>query len=542
MPADVLFLDATDQSGAEIEIIKKLKLSVIQCRSVAAAEQNLHSALVTVVAKLGTQKDKSDSGFELLRRAKTKYPALNVVIYSYSAIRKPEIKALCLAHGAALVSADFEKEVIPQIKAWLDQTPPAASKVRRNKGELLWLDSTTGSKAEQEKIIKMGFEITWCQSTAEGIQIFNERQQQLHAIVAKLGVQQDGSDSGLRLVAHAKATNPAVNRVIFSWTACARKETYDHCVAEGAELISKDIDEIAVFLAGLDTMTLSDEPTDLAARETASASESEEEVDGLPEQGVNRVQSIDCNVLSRQHQWRFISGNIGEEAVVVYTDEELAHIRAHFQKYRRVRIVVISDTHCFHEHLQMPPGDILVCCGDFANRCPGTDQLITFNSWLGTLPYEHKVIIAGNQEYYLNQLTREDSQAKIFTNATYLQDSGCNIHGIKFYGTPWNGSSHMAFSADRETRQKMYEKIPECDVLITHMPPKGILDLAGNQANWGDANLRDVVFRRKPRVHLFGHVHEMYGYERHDTTTFINCALKWNAMRRPVEFDLFVEQ
>ena len=63
-------------------------------------------------------------------------------------------------------------------------------------------------------------------------------------------------------------------------------------------------------------------------------------------------------------------------------------------------------------------------------------------------------------------------------------------------------------------------------MLVTHMPPACILDLAGvddssdkrcddcgekhpYRRHWGDAELRRAVLRRvRPQVCLFGHVHE----------------------------------
>ena len=50
--------------------------------------------------------------------------------------------------------------------------------------------------------------------------------------------------------------------------------------------------------------------------------------------------------------------------------------------------------------------------------------------------------------------------------------------------------------------------------VITHGPPKGILDLNTAGINSGDPNLFDAMKRVKPIFHAFGHVHEAAGVEK----------------------------
>lgn len=105
---------------------------------------------------------------------------------------------------------------------------------------------------------------------------------------------------------------------------------------------------------------------------------------------------------------------------------------------KRIRIVAISDTHTKHNLIEhLPAADILLHCGDFANRCKTDDHIIKFNEWLGQLKqYRYKIVIAGNQEYIFNKMTREQIQKRLLTNCIYLQDSGCTVEGIKFWGSP----------------------------------------------------------------------------------------------------------
>ena len=73
------------------------------------------------------------------------------------------------------------------------------------------------------------------------------------------------------------------------------------------------------------------------------------------------------------------------------------------ERYRKVSIVVVSDTHKKHEHLSIPDGDIFLHCGDFTNRHDwqnlSSDQIpqsiIDFNQWLGKLSHKNKLVICG---------------------------------------------------------------------------------------------------------------------------------------------------
>src|ERR1051326_8044265 len=96
-----------------------------------------------------------------------------------------------------------------------------------------------------------------------------------------------------------------------------------------------------------------------------------------------------------------------------------------------MRLVIISDTHGYHRKLTLPAGDLLIHAGDFTRH--GSDEDVAeFNDWLGTLPFPHKIIIAGNHDF---PFEIQDGK-KLLTNAIYLQDSSVTIDGIKFYGSP----------------------------------------------------------------------------------------------------------
>jgi Icc-related predicted phosphoesterase len=191
-----------------------------------------------------------------------------------------------------------------------------------------------------------------------------------------------------------------------------------------------------------------------------------------------------------------------------------------------LRIVCVSDTHGRHTKTVLPPGDILVHAGDVTQR--GTlEEVEQFNEWLGTLDgrYRHKVVICGNHDFCFQEQPTA-ARARI-TNAIYLEDSGCEIDGLTFYGSPWQPwFGGWAFNLPRgEQLAAVWAKIPVgVDVLVTHGPPEGVLD----RTNRGDlAGCRDLlsrVYEVRPRLHVFGHIHEAAGRLDTDEIIFVNAS------------------
>lgn len=73
---------------------------------------------------------------------------------------------------------------------------------------------------------------------------------------------------------------------------------------------------------------------------------------------------------------------------------------------------------------------------------------------------------------------------------------------------------------------RYWDSIPEhLDVLITHTPPLGILDqTAPHMVHFGCAELLDAVRSKKPKVHLFGHIHGGSGDLERKGIRFVNTA------------------
>jgi Icc-related predicted phosphoesterase len=189
-----------------------------------------------------------------------------------------------------------------------------------------------------------------------------------------------------------------------------------------------------------------------------------------------------------------------------------------------VTIVAISDTHGFHDELELPPGDILVHAGDFTRG--GTfEELAAFNAFLQRQPHPHKVVIAGNHDWCFQ---RAPQQARaLLSAATYLQDEAVQVCGLRFYGSPWQPwFLDWAFNLPRgEALAEKWAQIPaDTEVLLTHGPPAGICDSTYDDRCTGCEDLLARVRQLRPRLHVFGHIHESRGRWEEGGTIFINAS------------------
>eukprot|EP01060_Flectonema_neradi_P029314 TRINITY_DN401_c0_g1_i2.p1 TRINITY_DN401_c0_g1~~TRINITY_DN401_c0_g1_i2.p1 ORF type:complete len:295 (+),score=52.82 TRINITY_DN401_c0_g1_i2:42-926(+) len=205
-----------------------------------------------------------------------------------------------------------------------------------------------------------------------------------------------------------------------------------------------------------------------------------------------------------------------------------------------LRIIHLSDTHGCHRSLKsMPEGDILLHSGDFTNS--GTDgELADFNNWLGELRriYKHIIVIPGNHDWGQanNHYSRGEVPAKEMYDGTYLKKrltnctmlfhEGIVVEGLNIFGSGWdcwqsagNPDSHPSNYVTDQLGVKAFNTRyslipPNSDVVLTHCPPRNILDcVEGSDSPWGSSQLLvEELVKKAPKVLLFGHLHEQRGY------------------------------
>jgi len=156
--------------------------------------------------------------------------------------------------------------------------------------------------------------------------------------------------------------------------------------------------------------------------------------------------------------------------------------------------------------------------------------LVTF---LCTLVMSWRTVtkLMGNHDWFAQNQPERMRELAEAAGVVWLDDTGIECDGVKFWGSPITLRFHdWAFMRDPGSDiEKHWALIPEnTDVLITHGPPFGILDrvqrLDGTEEQTGCPQLLKHIQRIKPKLHVFGHIHEEYGKLDRYGTEFLNTS------------------
>jgi Icc-related predicted phosphoesterase len=171
--------------------------------------------------------------------------------------------------------------------------------------------------------------------------------------------------------------------------------------------------------------------------------------------------------------------------------------------------------------------DFLLHTGDMTNR-GSMEELHSVNEYYGKVKHRFKhgiIVIAGNHDVHGNKGQIDLKQ--VLTNATVLHHEMAHAIfeacGLKIFGSPWCAWKP---ASDPGGKGHLFDLIPEdIDILMTHGPPEQIFDTAryrqcGKDIHcfpWGSSDaLNCAIMRARPRVHLFGHLHEQRGVWQRD--------------------------
>jgi Icc-related predicted phosphoesterase len=205
-----------------------------------------------------------------------------------------------------------------------------------------------------------------------------------------------------------------------------------------------------------------------------------------------------------------------------------------------MRFACFSDIH--NHDLPRFNADVLIVAGDLTGRGTKTEFLKRLEDLSG-YPAKKIIIIPGNHDFFVE---RHPDLARKFCEErkiTLLVDQMTTYNHINIYGAPWQpewGKWAYGYPRVPGGGKQHWDKIPEStEILVTHGPPKWILDLDKGGEHYGCEDLAMRVREVKPKFHIFGHIHCSYGFEVHPYTTYINaamCSEKYYPLNPPIIF------
>jgi Icc-related predicted phosphoesterase len=211
-----------------------------------------------------------------------------------------------------------------------------------------------------------------------------------------------------------------------------------------------------------------------------------------------------------------------------------------------MRIIAVSDLH--GQLPDIPSCDLLLLAGDL---CPVENHDLRFQSewldtdfrrWLSAVPARKIVGIAGNHDMIFQDASHLLPHDLPWT---YLQDQETKWEGLRIWGTPWQPwFFNWAFNAQPQQLQAVWHKIPEdTDILIVHGPPLGYGDGVpqrnGEVRHCGCPFLLQRIEEVRPRLVVFGHIHEGRGQWQLGDSTLANVTLldeRYAAVHAPWRF------
>ncbi|KAL4778127.1 Metallo-dependent phosphatase-like protein [Aspergillus varians] len=212
----------------------------------------------------------------------------------------------------------------------------------------------------------------------------------------------------------------------------------------------------------------------------------------------------------------------------------------------KTRFLILSDTHG-HEipsEYSLQQADVAIHCGDLTTE----SKIKEFRSaikLLQTIKAPLKLVIAGNHDFTLDipmfqrkvadvnppldpQLVKREygdyGEARELFNHPQTKQNGIvfldegthhftlqNGASLKVYASPYTPSlGDWGFQYHPETGHG-FDISNDVDVVISHGPPRGIMDTTNSGGRAGCPKLFEAIARSRPRMHCFGHIHEGWG-------------------------------
>ena len=174
--------------------------------------------------------------------------------------------------------------------------------------------------------------------------------------------------------------------------------------------------------------------------------------------------------------------------------------------------------------------DVVVGAGDYGMPRQDLREIISALKQIK----KPTVLVSGNCE--TTEALKE--ACLVWQNVHVLHGEQVTINGMSFYGIgggiPITPFGPWSYDFSEEEASHLLKNSPSGGVLISHSPPKGILDISSDGRQLGSTALRDAIIVKKPLLVICGHIHASAGQiDRFGETPIINAGpggIFWDLM------------
>ena len=173
-----------------------------------------------------------------------------------------------------------------------------------------------------------------------------------------------------------------------------------------------------------------------------------------------------------------------------------------------MKILAFSDVHLARNRMLQivdaaSDADLVIGAGDFCNARVGIEAAMELLE-----PMSCKAVyVPGNAESI--------DELRDATEATVLHGDCTEVDGVRIYGigyavpvTPFGAWSCDLTEEQAEAMLAACEA--PCDILISHSPPKGLVDVNASGLSLGSTSVRSAIERVQPKYCFCGHIHDSW--------------------------------
>ena len=185
-----------------------------------------------------------------------------------------------------------------------------------------------------------------------------------------------------------------------------------------------------------------------------------------------------------------------------------------------MRILHLSDVHCdagaLRTVISAEPFDLLVITGDF-----GCLEVLEHLEGMA----DRAVAVTGNMDDV--SIRRRLLSMGLLVDGRVREVRGLRVGGV----------GGIDPKADIVSLRSDLKGSGSLDVLVTHHPPKGVLDRTFMGLRIGLQAIGELARSLRPRLHLFGHVHESPGQQVYDGIVAVNPGPAYEGRYAVIEMD-----
>lgn len=175
-----------------------------------------------------------------------------------------------------------------------------------------------------------------------------------------------------------------------------------------------------------------------------------------------------------------------------------------------MKILAFSDLHAAARPAEAlveaaQGADLVIGAGDFCNGRRGLEQAMALLDGI-TAPM---VVVPGNAE------SAEELRDAARQGITVLHGQAHEIGGLRLfglgYGVPVTPFGAWSCDLSEDEAEAMLGPCAGVDILITHSPPKGTVDVTSQGISVGSTAIRTAIETHQPKLAVCGHIHDSWG-------------------------------